>query len=52
MLKFIKLTLIILFLATNAVAGSDGELKLSKKSETVKDCFEPLNRATFALTKN
>ena len=51
MLKFIKLTLIILFLATNAVAGSDGELKLSKKSETVKDCFEPLNRATFALNK-
>ena len=51
MLKFIKLILILLFLATNAVAGSDGELKLSKKSETVKDCFEPLNRATFALNK-
>ena len=51
MLKFIKLTFILLFLATNAVAGTDGELKLSKKSETVKDCFEPLNRATFGLNK-
>ena len=38
-----------MLLFTNAVAGSDGKLKLSKKSQPTKDCFEPLNRATFAL---
>ena len=51
MIKFLKLILIILFLSTNAMAGSDGELELSKKSKTVKDCFEPLNRATFSLNQ-
>ena len=51
MIKFLKLTIIILFLASNAVAGSDGELELSKKSKSVKDCFEPLNRATLSLNQ-
>jgi|TARA_B110000027_G_C16079485_1_gene282931 phospholipid-binding lipoprotein MlaA len=47
----IKIFLIIIFLSTNALAGSDGELNLSKKTQTTKDCFEPLNRATFAFNK-
>jgi phospholipid-binding lipoprotein MlaA len=38
-------------LSTNAFAASDGENELSKKSKPVKDCFEPLNRATFALNQ-
>ena len=51
MKKFLKLSLITLLLSTNAFAGSDGENALSKKTKTVKDCFEPLNRATFALNQ-
>ena len=51
MLKFIKFYFIVFILATNAYAGSDGELELSKKNETTKDCFEPLNRATFSLNQ-
>ena len=37
----------------NAYAGSDGELALKKDSQTkeVKDCFERLNRATFAFNQ-
>ena len=38
-------------LTTNAFAASDGENELSKKAKPVKDCFEPLNRATFALNQ-
>ena len=38
-------------LSTNAFAASDGENQLSKKAKPVKDCFEPLNRATFALNQ-
>ena len=41
--------LITILLSVNAIAGSDGENELSKKNKVVKDCFEPLNRATFAL---
>jgi len=38
--------------AFNANAGSDGELILKKNQPTeVKDCFEPLNRATFAFNQ-
>ena len=33
----------------NASAGTDGENKLSKKVKPVKDCFENINRATFAF---
>ena len=36
----------------NAHAGSDGELKLKKQPKKVKDCFENLNRATFALNQS
>ncbi len=51
MVKFLKIILVYVFLTVNTLAGSDGDLKLSKKPETVKDCFEPLNRATFALNQ-
>ena len=52
---FRKLALIatmIFFSAFNANAGSDGELILKKNQPTeVKDCFEPINRATFAFNQ-
>jgi phospholipid-binding lipoprotein MlaA len=39
-------------LITNVSADTDGENNLSKKnSAQVKDCFESLNRATFALNQ-
>ena len=50
-MKFLKIIFLFFFLASNAVAGSDGELELSKKNKSTKDCFEPLNRATFALNQ-
>tara|TARA_A100001388_G_C28649518_1_gene441216 strand:- start:16 stop:807 length:792 start_codon:yes stop_codon:yes gene_type:complete len=52
MLKFLKLTFVILIFCTNSFAGADGELDLSKDSKPIKDCFEPLNRATFALNQS
>jgi phospholipid-binding lipoprotein MlaA len=54
MIKFFKLFLAIILLSTNAFAASDGDLKLTKKNkanQTTKDCFEPLNRATFSLNQ-
>ena len=50
-MKIIKIFLIAIFLSSNALAGSDGELKLSKKNKPTKDCFENINRATFALNE-
>jgi phospholipid-binding lipoprotein MlaA len=39
-------------LAFNANAGSDGELVLKKdQPQEIKDCFEKLNRATFAFNR-
>tara|TARA_B110000027_G_C16095913_1_gene290784 strand:+ start:847 stop:1722 length:876 start_codon:yes stop_codon:yes gene_type:complete len=49
MIKILKISLIAILLSTHSFAGSDGELKLSEKSKSTKDCFEPLNRATFAF---
>ena len=49
MKNILKIFLITFLISTNAFAGSDGELTLSKKSKPTKDCFEPLNRATFAF---
>jgi len=44
--------LITLMLTLNVNAGTDGENKLSKKDPgQVKDCFESLNRGTFALNQ-
>ena len=51
MLKILKITLILSLLSTNAFAGSDGEINLSKKNNTTKDCFERVNRATFTLNQ-
>ena len=54
MKKIFKLLIVALILSNNAFAGSDGEVELSKKAkpvQPVKDCFEPLNRATFALNQ-
>ena len=52
---FKKLILIIIasfLLALNANAGSDGDLNLNKNEQAeVKDCFEKLNRATFAFNQ-
>ena len=50
--KFALITLSIFFLAFNANAGSDGELILKKNQPAeIKDCFENLNRATFAFNQ-
>jgi len=38
-------------LSSNVSAGTDGELNLSKNAKPVKDCFENLNRGTFALNQ-
>jgi phospholipid-binding lipoprotein MlaA len=51
MKKFLKLFIIAIIFSSSAYAGSDGENELSKKSKPIKDCFEPLNRATFALNQ-
>ena len=52
---FRKLTITIIYiflLAFHANAGSDGELVLKKdQPEKIKDCFENLNRATFAFNQ-
>ena len=51
-----KLTIIlfsIILLALNANAGSDDQLTLKKdQPKEIKDCFEKLNRATFALNQS
>jgi len=51
MKNFIKISIVALMLSTSAFAASDGENELTKKAKLVKDCFEPLNRATFTLNQ-
>ena len=54
MLKRLAIIIISTFLLSwSANAGSDGDLKLNKENQTkeVKDCFEKLNRATFAFNQ-
>ena len=51
MIKFLKIIFISFFLTASAIAGSDGNLELSKDKKSIKDCFEPLNRATFKLNQ-
>ena len=51
MIRLLKIFFLIIFFTSSALAGSDGDLQLSKKSKSTKDCFEPLNRATFALNQ-
>ena len=52
-MKKILITFLLTFsLIFSASAGTDGENDLSKKNpKQVKDCFEGLNRATFALNQ-
>ncbi len=51
--KLLIITLSIILLGSSVNAGSNGELSLSKEeqSEEIKDCFEKLNRATFAFNQ-
>ena len=54
MLKKLRIAIIcIILFISNAYAGSDGELTLSnsEKSKEIKDCFEKLNRTTFAFNQ-
>jgi phospholipid-binding lipoprotein MlaA len=52
MKKILVTSLIAIMLTTNVSADTDGANSLSKTSKPVKDCFEGLNRATFALNQN
>jgi phospholipid-binding lipoprotein MlaA len=52
MKKILITSLITLLFTFNVNAGTDGENKLSKNNPAlVKDCFEGLNRGTFALNQ-
>tara|TARA_B100000768_G_scaffold175501_1_gene187006 strand:+ start:210 stop:995 length:786 start_codon:yes stop_codon:yes gene_type:complete len=52
MKNLIITSLIAFMLTSNVIAGTDGENKLSNKNnKPVKDCFESLNRGTFALNQ-
>ena len=49
--NLLKIFLIFFILSSGAYAGSDGELEISKKNKPTKDCFEKINRASFALNQ-
>ena len=49
MKKIFTISILSIFIFASAFAGDDGELNLSKKLKPVKDCFEPINRITFAV---
>ena len=50
--KILIVTFTTLALTLNVNAGSDGDLILKKNEPTeVKDCFEKINRATFAFNQ-
>ena len=49
--KIITTLLISLILSSGVSAGTDGENNLSKKAKPIKDCFESLNRGSFALNQ-
>ena len=49
MRKILILLMLSILIFSNSFAGSDGELTLSKKTKPVKDCFETVNRITFAV---
>ena len=51
MKNFLITLLISLILVSSVSAGTDGENSISKKNKPVKDCFEGLNRTTFALNQ-
>ena len=50
--KYLIILLTIIGLNSKAIAGDDGQLLLKKNDPSeVKDCFEGLNRATFAFNQ-
>ena len=50
--KFLTICITVFLITLNAQAGSDGDLSLKKDNQKeIKDCFENLNRATFALNQ-
>ena len=49
--KFGIILITTLTLTLNVNASSDGELLLKNKPSEVKDCFESVNRATFAFNQ-
>src|SRR6056300_1530246 len=53
MVRYLIITVFSVFLFSSvANAGSDGEIELTKSQpEEIKDCFEPLNRATFSFNQ-
>ena len=52
MIKKIIISISIILITLNVNAASDGELTLKKnKPSEIKDCFENLNRATFAFNQ-
>ena len=53
MVRYLIITVFTVFLFSSVVnAGSDGEIKLkNNQPEQIKDCFEPLNRATFSFNQ-
>ena len=57
MKKLLSIVILILFSqfqVLNAIAGSDGEVEISSKknnNQVVKDCFESVNRVTFAFNQ-
>ncbi len=57
MKKLFSIVIVILFSqfqVLNAIAGSDGEVEISSKKNinpVVKDCFESVNRVTFAFNQ-
>ena len=52
MKKFLIIIFTTLALTLNVNAGSDGDLILKKNEPTeVKDCFEKINRVTFAFNQ-
>tara|TARA_B100000795_G_scaffold268179_1_gene254573 strand:- start:697 stop:1488 length:792 start_codon:yes stop_codon:yes gene_type:complete len=50
--KILLTIVILIMLGSSVIAGTDDENKLSNKPGVVKDCFEGLNRATFALNQS
>ena len=48
---FLKILIIYILTINLAFAGADGEISFSKKTGEVKDCFENVNRATFAFNQ-
>ena len=51
--KFVIIIISVFLFSFNAYAGSSGELELkTNQPKEIKDCFEKLNRATFALNQS